>query len=1506
MHFTAGLLLVAGVVYLLLLSPFVQTRLVKFITQRIEETTGVSIRIGGVDFRPMRSLVLNDVLLKDFKSDTLLYCRDIRIKADSFNIIKRTFVIEEILFDGATFNLWVEDSTNITNIEMWLESLQRNRPEESPADGVRNAGSPDWLVGLKRIGMRNSRFTYREEILDTVEYGVNWTDVDCRELNVDISKIDFSGSPQHMEVSDLCFVEKSGLIVKNMGGKVRMSASNLLITDCHFEFERSSVELARLEFNWTPDQHDWKYFTTRMQQYYELGNSSVSFVDLAYFNDILRGIDNTVKCRGVVSNTINLLEGRDLHFELGDNTVFQGSFKSAGLPDVWNTFFDIELRKARLGTEDLSTVYLPWFDRYIPVPQPLYRLPYIDFEQITFKGTFSEFIVKANSVTPSLSGQLSFAYGPCRDSLREECEAMGGLFNFDRIDFGKFTGYDFLGGGRLEGSYDGFRDRHGFRIGANAGVRNLHINGGVLSEAEVALDVTDDRIQLTASAGDSVLQGNAAMTYDFSNTMRNMELRGEIALNDLDYWGMGLGAGKEKTGIVFSLDHSGTGERSFSRIALTDIYYINGLGRFDIDSLCIEDTRDGKYNRTSVRSDVADVSIEGHFKELQATPFMLKLIHNYLPSHTQKRYQWKENNEYLKKFDFIYSMNLKDANRILKVIYPQVSVSHGTRINSRFRHGDEKLNLLLTADTLSYGGINLIGSEAGISGDPEKLDILYKASKIVYGDGYQLHNVRNRLKLADSHLDDTLNWGNWGKKTYSGNLSANVTFTPGEKPDTYDTDILIHPGVIIIDDSVWRVDRSTVGIRGKEVTIKDFAVRRGDEHLTVAGKISENPDEELHVNARKLNLEYFARIALKRHLGLFGMTTGKLTLQDYYKDFMLLSDFEIKHWGINRDTLGTMRLRSYWDSENHTLIVGAQNHVGRDIPLQVDGFYSPATDTLDVSIHLKQVGIERLGVYAPDLFSDTKGFLSGDLQIGGTSRKPDLSGTIRIDSTEMVINDLNTRLLIHDSIRITNNLLLFNRFRLKDKNGHTALLDGTYDILDNKYRLNAGFDDFLVLNTDFTRNESFYGSIQLSGIAELNNSDGNVNVSVNARTEENSRLYIPLTAGGVEQTINFLHFVNEDRTAVQKPQTDNASSNINLDANLEVNDRLNVQLIFDPTVGDILRTTGNGNIKISLDKDGNLSMFGEYQITKGDYLFTLSNLVNKKFVLMPGGTINWNGSPYDARLNINAVYSLKTSINELMPAENAVADENGNDEKVSESYRKIPVECILNLSENLTNPAVKFDIDFPTLESQSRSYIKSLFTSQDEINKQMFSLLVLNRFYRNDNSGDYGLHAQTAGVTTVTEMMSNQLSRWLSQISNNVDIGLAYHVRDPEREIASDEIEVALSTQLLNDRITISANGNMDVGGTKSGTGEESKKTNIAGDFDIEVKLNRQGTLKMKAYSHTDEKILYNNTETIQGVGISYQESFDTLRELLQKYFGFLRRKRNAKSDMQPLNAIND
>jgi len=1484
LYSAAGVLLLGMGLYALLQSPYVQTSLIRSLTHHIEVTTGVKIQVGGVDFRPMRSLVLNDVLVRDFRNDTLLYCEDLRVKADSFSILNRTFNIREIVLDKAVFHLWVEDSTNNTNIEILLDSLNRSS-RSSLSSTAKGTKQSNWWVGLQKIKLRNSRFTYREEIFEPVDYGVNWTDVDCRDLNVEVTGLDFTGSPMSMEVSELNFVEKSGLILKNMGGKVRAGADNLLITDCHFEMERSSVDLIKLEYNWTPDQHDWKYFTTRMKQYYALGPSSVSFMDLAYFNGILRGITNTVKCSGVVSNTIEQLEGHDLYFELGEKSVFQGSFKSVGLPDVWNTVFNIELHKAHFGPEDLASVYLPWFDMNIPVPVPLYKLPYLDFEQIRFDGTLMDFMVRAKSITPALTGDLRFIYGPCKNGA-PDCAAMKGDFDFHRVDFRKFTGLSLLGNGAIRGTYAGIWDERGPAVHVNSKLRRLNINRGNIRDVSLDMTFENNQLDLLASVDDRLLGGGCTLTYDGSDTLGFLSVKGKLRFHDLGALGLGLNQENETGGVAFDFVYAGQKDKSFSNLTLTDLEYANENGAFVVDHLCVEDSRYKNHNTTTLKSDVLDLSIDGSFRDIRPVPFVLELMQNYLPAYSVNKKKFpKKKKDQLKQFNFIYAVQIKDANRILNVLYPGLSISPDAQITSFFRRGDEKLNMIVSADTIRYNDITLLNSEINMAGDPDRLTLNYSAGRVVYGTDYQLFNVRNELTLTDNHLDDRITWCNWGSSTYSGELAAGVSFKPDGK-NGYTAEIQIYPGVIVMADSVWQVNPSTILLQGKELSVHHFSIRRGGEYLSIQGKISEDPEERLLVNLENFNLENLARIALKKRLALLGITTGSLILQDYYKDFILLSDFSIENWGMNGDTLGTLQFRSYWDAENRNLIVGAQHRVGQEVPLLVSGFYNPTTDTIRVDMRLKKVGVGRLNTYASDMFSDAEGYLSGHLTVSGIARKPDISGFVYLDSVGMKINVLNTKFFVHDSIRIDRNRLLFRDFLLKDMYGRRATLNGEYQMLDNRYKLHTKFDHFLVLNTGFADNESFYGQMVLSGLAELNNDDGLVNVTVNARTESDSHLYLPLTSGLTEQTNNFLHFRTTGKTGNKKIQAENILSGINLNANLEVNDQLKVQVIFDPTVGDILRTTGNGNIKIAFDKDGSLSMFGEYQITKGDYLFTLSNLVNKKFVLTPGGTINWSGSPYDAMLDINAVYNLKTSISELFPVETTADGE----DKTTETGRKVPVECILNLSEKLTNPVVKFDINFPTLETQSKSYIQSLFSSQDEINKQMFSLLVMNRFYRTDNTGDYGLQAQTAGVTTLTEMFTNQLSRWISKYSDNVDIGVAYRFGDRENEMTSDELEVAVSTQLLNNRVTISANGNMDVGGNRNAA--DNRKTNIAGDFDVEVKLNRQGSLKMKAYSHTNEKLLYNSTETIQGVGVSYQESFDTLRELLHKYFGFLRRKK--------------
>ncbi|MDE5611712.1 MAG: hypothetical protein K2I90_06810, partial [Odoribacter sp.] len=398
------------------------------------------------------------------------------------------------------------------------------------------------------------------------------------------------------------------------------------------------------------------------------------------------------------------------------------------------------------------------------------------------------------------------------------------------------------------------------------------------------------------------------------------------------------------------------------------------------------------YNTTTLKSDVFDVSMEGNFWNIRPAFFVWGLVQNYLPAYfVDEKKSLVQNNLDLTQFNFEYTVRIKDANRVLRVLYPGLSISPNSRIASFFRRGDDKLNLVMNADTIRYNDLILQNWKVNMTGDSVHLKLDCWADKVGYGPRYHLFNLRNELTLEENQVNNRLCWCNWEASTYSGELAASMSFKP-EENHSYMTEIKVHPGVIVMNDSVWRVDSSTILLQGKELTVDNFRVRHGDGFLSVSGKISEDPQEQLLVNLKNFDLKDPARIAWNKRLALFGMTTGSLSLQDYYNDFILLTDFYVKDWGIEGDTLGSAHFRSYWDTETKSLIVGAENRVGRETPLRVNGYYNPSTDSLDVNVRLDKVGLERLRTYASDMLSEVDGYLSGNVSVSGVARHPDISG----------------------------------------------------------------------------------------------------------------------------------------------------------------------------------------------------------------------------------------------------------------------------------------------------------------------------------------------------------------------------------------------------------------------------------------------------------------------------------------------------------------------------------
>jgi hypothetical protein len=313
-----------------------------------------------------------------------------------------------------------------------------------------------------------------------------------------------------------------------------------------------------------------------------------------------------------------------------------------------------------------------------------------------------------------------------------------------------------------------------------------------------------------------------------------------------------------------------------------------------------------------------------------------------------------------------------------------------------------------------------------------------------------------------------------------------------------------------------------------------------------------------------------------------------------------------------------------------------------------------------------------------------------------------------------------------------------------------------------------------------------------------------------------------------------------------------------------------MELIIDPKGGDIITGKGNGNLRVEFDTFSDIKLYGTYTINNGYYLFTLQNLIRKEFKIDQGSTIAWTGDPFNAQVNIRALYPLTASLRDLL-------DES---ELSTISRTSVPVNCVLKLNDNLMKPTINFDIILPSSEERVKQLVRSIINTDEMMNRQILYLLVFNKFYRPDNgagSSPTNNLGPNEGLSFVFSTFSAQMNSWLSQLikSNNFSFGIDYR--------QSDQISRDIQAQILyqpNNRWLV--NGNFgyrnDINSTTT--------NRFISDVDIEYLLSEGGKIRLKGYSHTvDRYRLTNNGTTTQGFGFIYKEDFATVDELFKYYW---------------------
>jgi len=428
-----------------------------------------------------------------------------------------------------------------------------------------------------------------------------------------------------------------------------------------------------------------------------------------------------------------------------------------------------------------------------------------------------------------------------------------------------------------------------------------------------------------------------------------------------------------------------------------------------------------------------------------------------------------------------------------------------------------------------------------------------------------------------------------------------------------------------------------------------------------------------------------------------------------------------------------------------------------------------------------------------------------------------------------------------------------------------------------KFAVDISCSNILALNTREQDNEMFYGKAYARGKVNISGTPEVINFNLDLRTRPNTRITIPIEGVSSVSDADFITFMKstdkmtiaekrrERRDKIRTIQENKKSdSEINVTVNLDATPDAQVSLIMDPKMGDVIRTTGTGNFRMTYhSRDSDFKMYGGYEIYKGEYLFTIQSIISRKFDILEGSLVRWTGNPYDAFLDIRAKYTLNVSPNEILEDPNI-------------RTTLTPVHCMLDLTGTIGNPNIKFDLEFPNADEELRRQVRSIINTEESMNRNIASLLALGHFYMADRATGSTGSSDLSSVGFST--LSSQISSWISMISKDLNVELNYRPVS-DGVTTANEFDVALSTQFLNDRLLI--NGNF---GYREDVTNSPNVSNSIIDFDLEYKLNRSGKLRVKGFNRSNNSYFKQNPNT-QGVGIIYREDFDAFSGLMKSYW---------------------
>ena len=1470
----AGLVLSLTVIFFVIRIPAVQTFIAKKITGYISKETNSTVSIGNVKFSFFNKLEMTEILIKDQHKDTLLYVPDLTIgirqigrKNHSLKLGK-VVVIKPVVY-------FITDSAGLMNLTWYLKMIQK--PKDSTS--VKNS-----YFHVNQIEISDARFSLINHSGAPSKTLLDLNNIRLKDVNAIVENLDVRNDSTSFDIYNLGFTESSGFVVKRMSSNFLLYNQNILFSDVSLLCDSSIINADHIGIL-ADSAASFKRFTEEVKLDISLKKSLINSNDLKYFVPFLKDYYESIWLSGDVTGTVSELKGRNIKLTYKNETYLDCNFDFSGLPDIEKTFMFIDVNDFRSISKDIEQIKIPG-KGYILLPEALHKLGVVSFSG-SFTGFTRDFVTygKINTNMGIISTDLSL-----RPSGKGSY-SIKGLIRGSDIDLGSITGNPILFGGlsmkaNIDGTSASFKK---FAVNITGKIDSVEINNYKYRNITLNGLFTDKAWDGNIKVEDENIHMDLVGMFDFNHKLPEFDFTMNLLKSNLYKLNIDKSDTSSSLTMLLTANINGNNIDNLNgEIKVLNSTYRKYSNNLDIYDFTIKTFYLNNIPAISIRTDFLDANLLGRHNFAGIGDILKSKLAELMPSKFEKP---KTDNK-LNENNFVFDIKFKNTNELNKFFRTGIALSENSIIQGAF-FPDSIISVSGTAKLLAFNNntFNNLSIDGSSVDTISKVSI--KSSSLTLSGLSELKDMGLTFNSVPDHFHFLVDWNNNEKIINKGTFIADGAFQkklPGQKSTLLRIGLL--PADIYVRNNLWKINPSVILIDSSSVNIEKFSILNNEKYIRIDGAISVNSSDTMRMEFNGINIDPLNILYERKQsndpnmirLALGGTLNGKISFTNVYRNFMFESDIRVKDFTLLGSRYGEVKIESVWDYNKKIANITANNNFKGRKMFDITGFYDPATVNADLTAKADSLPIDLLNPLLKIFASGITGTASGTVKFTGNFAKPVLIGALMGENATLKIDYLQTRYRFNDTIRFDKAGLKFNNIKVLDDKGNIATINGT---VFHKYFKDFAADltisipvtsEFMVLNTKLKDNDLFYGTAYASGVTTIKSYGNALSFDISAKTGKNTRFFIPLNSGLSATDKSFINFVDVDQDKKQISSSVNilpakptqVALNVNFD--LEVTPDAEVQLIFDSKAGDVMKGTGTGNLNISYTSKGEFKMYGDYIIDDGDYLFTLGGVLNKRFTVQNGGKISFNGDVHDADIDIKAVYKTKAALYDIMLGMFP-------DPKFKE---RIPVECQLNLTGNLFNPVIGLDIFLPTADEETRAYLRSMIKSDEDMSRQFLFLLVMNKFYADPMAGtsqstaDMG--SATVGVTT-TEMLSNQVSNWLSQISNDFDIGVVYRPGSTALPNSQD-VNVALSTQVLNDKVVL--NGNFDYGGSQSTTNSTTGNNAISGAFNVEFKITEK--IRFKVFNRSNDNFYIDNgIQYTQGVGLFFRQDFNKFKDLFKK-----------------------